>query len=636
MAVNELGEEERLERDSFTSYRQSYHLARESSSNTWGTRLERIVNVIPDKLAFVQGDRKLTWKQFDERVNKLANGLFNLGIKKGERVGIAGFNSIEWMESYFAISKIGAVPFNLNPRATLDEIAYIIKDADAVAMIVEDEYARVIERVIAGIASLRYFIVYGTARSPQYVPHGALDYDILMAKYRARKPKLRYRVTNEDFCYLMYTSEKTGYPKGVVWDGEQRVKGVEQLIYNILLPPFDRYGDEKIFEFLFNLYPLPGLRALSRLSRRFGFIRVVVIRFFRMTWGKGLMADISRRLKKEGVKYVPVCPLFHASAYMQTFGMVAAIGATTVFLPTSYPFNARELLETIEREKVDGVMINGDAFALPILDELKKAKEEGRTYDLSSCRSIASSGVRWSPRTKRELCKFLPQVVVMDAYGCTEFSVGYGSIAVLEDKELPCAGATLPARGGVYSLQVPFKVINRETGKEVTPRTGEVGEFVAAGYVSLGYWKRPADTKKAFRVIDGRRCFFTGDDGYIDEKLRFCLIGRGGKECIDTGEEKVYSEEIEEFIKSHPKVRDAAVVGVPDKELGQVLAAVIEGDKEEELSERDVVEYCSQGLPAHKIPKHVMLVVSLPREATGKVEKRVLKEFVESRLGGEA
>ena len=91
-----------------------------------------------------------------------------------------------------------------------------------------------------------------------------------------------------------------------------------------------------------------------------------------------------------------------------------------------------------------------------------------------------------------------------------------------------------------------------------------------------------------------------------------------------------------EVIKSHPKVRDAAVMGVPDKELGEVLAAVIELDEGEELSEHDVVKYCSQSFPAHKIPKHVMFVVSLPREATGKMEKRVLREFVESRLGSEA
>jgi len=635
MSVSELGEDERLAKDSFTSYRRSY-FAGGRSNNTWGARLERIVQVIPDKLAFVQGDRRLTWKQFDERVNSLSNALLDLGIKKGERVGIAGFNSIEWMESYFAISRIGAVPFNLNPRAALDEIAYVIRDADAVAMIVEDEYARVIERVIEGIASSRHFIVYGVGKSPQCIPHGALDYDDLMTKYPSRKPRLRYRVTNEDFCYLMYTSEKTGYPKGVVWDGEQRVKGVEQLVYNVLLPSFDRYGDAKIFEFLFNLYPLPGLRTLYRLSRRFGFIRVAVIRFFRMTWGSGLMADVSRRLKKGGIKYIPVCPLFQASAYVQTFGNIAAIGATTVFLPTPYPLDARELLETIEREKVDGIMINGDAFALPILDELKKAKKEGRIYDLSSCRSITSSGVGWASRTKKELCEFLPQVVVMDAYGCTEFSIGYGSAAILEDKELPCAGATLPAKGGVYSLQAPFKVINRETGREVKSGTGELGEFVAEGYVSLGYWKRPVLTRRVFRVIDGRRCFFTGDDGYVDERLRFRFVGRGGKERINVGGEKVYSEEIMEVIKSHPKVRDAAVMGVPDKELGEVLAAVIELDEGEELSEHDVVKYCSQSFPAHKIPKHVMFVVSLPREATGKMEKRVLREFVESRLGSEA
>ena len=621
-----------LSYDSFVDYRQSYR-GGGRANNTWGARLEMLATVIPDKLAFVQGDRRLTWKQFNERVNRLANALLDLGIKKEERVGIAGFNSIEWMESFFAISKIGAVPFNLNPRVALDEVAYVIRDADAVAMIVEDEYASIIARITTSIASLRHLIVYDIGKLPQHVSSGAVVYEDLMAKYPSTRPKLGYKVTNEDFCYLMYTSGTTGYPKGAVWDGEQRVKGAEQLIYNVLLPSFDRYRDAKIFEFLFNLYPLWVFKVLYHLSARFSFVVMAILRFLRMTWGSTFMIKVSRRIKKEGVKYVPVCPLFHASAYMQTFGNIAATGATTVFLPTPYPFNPRELLETVEREKVDGIMINGDAFAMPILDELKKAKKDGRTYDFSSWRSIISSGVRWAYRVKKALLEFLPQVVVVDVYGCTEFSISYSSVAVLEDKEVLHAGAMLPARGGAYSRQAPFKVINPETGKEVKPGTGEMGEFVAGGYVSLGYWKRPTKTRSAFKVVDGQRYFFTEDDGYVDEQLYFHFIGGGGKQVVNTSGKKVYSEEVKEAIKSHPKVRDAVVIGVPDKELGEVLVAVIELEEGEELTEHDVVKYCSQSLPAHKIPKQVMFVVSLPREATGKMEKRVLKEFVRSRLG---
>jgi len=619
-----------ISEDSFSNYRRKYSVGYKSN-HTWRGKLENIVKAIPDRLAFVQGERRLTWKQFDGRVNRLANALSGLGIKKEDRVGIAGFNSIEWMESYFGISKIGAVPFNINPRAALDELGYVIEDADAVAIIVEDDYAPIIERVTEGIASLKHIIVYGVGKPAQNIHRGALIYEDLLAKYPPTKPELDYKITNEDFCYLMYTSGTTGYPKGVVWDGEQRVKGVEMLIYNVLVPAFERIDNDKIFEFVFSLYPMPLLRVSRPLSR-LGLFRWMLFRFFKTIWGSTLMITESRRLLKEGVKYVPVCPLFHASAYMQTFGNIVASATTTVFLPTPYPFNARELLEVMEKEKVNGIMINGDAFAMLILDELKKVRAEGRKYDLSTWRAIISSGVRWFPRVKKELCELLPQVVIMDVYGCTEFGIAYSSAAVLEDKETPLAGATLPARGGLYPLQSPFRVVNPETGGDVKPGMGEMGEFAAGGYVALGYWKCPEKTRSSFRVIEGKRYFFTGDDGYVDKELRFSFVGRG-KEVITIGGEKVYAEEVKEVIKSHPKVRDAAVVGVPDRELGEALAAIVELEKGEDLTEEEIAGHCRQSLPAHKVPRYVMFVVSLPREVTGKMEKRVLKEFAEGRLG---
>jgi len=624
-----------LRRDSFDNYRQRYR-RKGRSDQTWGAKLELLAKTIPDRLAFIQGGRRLTWKQFNGRVNRLANALLDLRIKKGERVGIAGFNSIEWMESFFAISKIGAVPFNINPLAALDEIEYMIGDADAVAVIMEDEYARTIARITTFIASLRHLIVYGRGELHQPLPEGALVYEDLLAEHSSTKPKLDYKVTNEDFCCLVYGSAKGAYtyPMGVVWDNAQGVKGVEWRFWNVLLPLLDRVQNNKIWTFLINLCPVRLFKLLKPVRSR-SWAKWIIVTFIKMTRGSAFMVKQIAQGKQEETKSMPVSPLFYSATYMQTFTNIVACVTTTVFLSTTYPFNSRQLLETIEREKVDNIMINGDAFAMPIVDELKKAKEEGRTYDLVSWRGVISSGVRWSPRVKRELCQLLPQLVIVDTYGCTEFTPAYSSAAVLEDNDMPPVGATLRAKGGLYSIQAPFKVINRETGKEVEHGTGEMGEFVAEGYVALGYWKRPEETKKCFKVVGRRRHFFTGDDGYVDKHLRFCFVGKGG-DVVSIGGEKVYGEEVKVVIKTHPKVRDAAVVGVPDRELGEALAAIIELEKGEKLSERDVVKYCSQSLPAHKIPKHVMFVVSLPREATGKMEKRVLREFVESRLGSEA
>lgn len=626
-----------ISQDYFFNYRRKYPGGKKSD-NTWGGRLERIVKTVPNKLAFVQGDRRLTWKQFDEEVNRFANALVDLGIKKEERVGIAGFNSIEWMVSYFAISRIGAVPFDLNPQRPLEELSYVIEDADAAAMIVEDEYAPIIERVTRGIVPPRHLIVCGIGRSPQHVPSTAVAYGDLVAKYPPTKPRLGYEVTNEDFCSLVYTEGPTAYPRGKVWDGETKVRGVERLIYNGFLPIIARINEEKVFALANTIFPLPKHKALHPLMRRLfslGISRMALAKLVGKFVGGRLLIKLGRRVSSEGFKFLPVCPLFLGSAYNQTLGQIVAYGTCTVFLRTPYPFSPTELLETIEKERVNGILIAGDTHAIPILEELQGAKKEGRAYDLSSLMCITSLGVRLAPRILRELHKYMPQVVVINAYGCAEVSIAYSIIATSADEEISGAGAMLPARGGVYSLQAPCKVIDPETGKEVRPGSGEIGEFIAGGYVCLGYWKRPGQTKSDFRVIDGQRYFFTGDDGYVDEGWQFHLVGKGGEELINTGEEKVYSEEVKEVIKSHPEVRDVGVVGIPDDELGEAVAAIIEVVKGGELTARDVIDYCSQSLPGYKIPKHVMFAVSLPRAATGKMERTILKEFVGARLGGE-
>ena len=620
-----------VDRDSFANYRRKYPGGRKSD-NTWGGRLERIVKAIPTRLAFVQGERRLTWKQFDERVNRLANALLALGIKKVERVGIAGFNSIEWLESYFAISRIGAVPFSLNPRFTLDELEYLIEDADAVAMLVEGDYAATIKKVTQKMDFFRNLIVYRAGKPVSDVPSGALIYEDLMTKYPPTKPGLGYQVTNEDFCYLMYSGGTTGYPKGVVYDGETRVKGLETLIYNGFLPVMARISEEKVFAFANTVFPSP--KALSPLLRRLlapGLSRATLARLGRRFLGSATLFKLSRRFDSEGFKFLSVCPLFHGSAYNHVFGQIVAYGSSTVFLPTPYPFSTRELLETIEREKVNGILIAGDAHAIPILEELEKAKKEERVYDLSSLVVIMSSGVGWSAHIKKGLYGFMPQVVILDDYGTTETSIAYSSINTSDDAEILGPGATLPAKG-VYSLQSPYKIISSETGREVEPGSEEVGEFVSMAYLGLGYWKQPKGTERSFRVIEGKKFFFTEDEGYVDEKGQFHFLGRGGNEVILTGGKRVYSEEVEEVIKRHPGVRDAGVVGVPDAELGEAVTAIIEAKKGVEVAEKELIAHCAQNLEGYKVPRHVIPVDFFPREATGKMEKRMLREFARGRV----
>ncbi|HIH40506.1 MAG TPA: AMP-binding protein [Halobacteria archaeon] len=136
--------EREIESDSFEDYRQKY--PDNLPLYTYNSILESIVKTIPSKVAFIQGERRETWKDFDAKTNRIANGLLDLGVKKGERVAISGFNSIEWMEAYIGASKIGLVPVNLNPRFLDDEIRYILDDSDSVVLFIEDRWIDIIEK----------------------------------------------------------------------------------------------------------------------------------------------------------------------------------------------------------------------------------------------------------------------------------------------------------------------------------------------------------------------------------------------------------------------------------------------------------------------------------------------------------
>ncbi len=624
----------RLERDSFSNYRQHYR-GRIKSNNTLGSKLEKLARIIPDGPAFIQGNRRLTWKEFDQQVNRLANALLDLGIKKGERVGVVGFNSIEWMVADFAIAKIGAVSFFLDPKFTFGEIAYVIKDADAVAVIVEGGYASTIARVTEGMLSLRHLIVYEVGKVPQLVPPGAVIYDDLMTRYPSTKPRLSYRVTNEDFAHLEYSLGSAGYYVGAVWDYEWLTKSLMLVILSGYLPIVDRGQEEAAINFRVAMFPMPGYRTLLHLIRPIlglALWKRFYLRFIRRLGGTTLFIKLTRLFRKEGYKVLPACPLFFEASYNPTLGNILVAGSCTVFLPTPYPFDAREFWEVVEGQKVNMAVISGDPFATPIVEELRRVQKVGRRYNLSSLGIMLSSGVTWASHVKKELLELIPYLITIDAYGARGCGVTYASINCSGDEEI----TPLQIRGdrkGIYAFQAPCKVINPETGEEVKSGSEEIGDFLTGGYSALGFWKNPGETKRAFMVVDECKYFYAGDEGYVDERGWFHLVGRKGIEVIRSGEVEVYTDEIEEVIKTHPGVRDAAVVVVADEKLGEAVAAIVDMRKGEELNDEELIKYCHRSLPEDKIPKHVIFVEFIPRSPSGKIDKKVLEEFAEGRLG---
>ena len=605
--------------DSFSNYRQHYPDGKKSD-HTWGHRLEVLARVIPDRIAFIQGERQLTWREFNARVNRLANALLHLGLQKEERVAIMGFNTIEWMESYFAASRIGAVPVNVNPRYVAAELKHIFRDSDASVVIVESSSLGRVQEIRAELPLLRQVIVLG-----REAPAGDLAYETLLEKFPPTPPRLNWTVTNEDFAFLFYTGGTTGYPKGTVWDYESRVRGLDYLVIGAMQPMVDRLVDlpSESYVALSNTFPIPLPEKFFKSAwfrrlreREPGPLLRWVNQKLEGLPGTGLMY----RLGGGKMKFLIAAPLFHGAAYESNFSQLGAAACTSLYLATPHPFNPAELWETVERRQVNMILIVGDAFAIPMVEELER-----KNYRAKSVAIIVSSGVTWSADIKKRFFKHIPGLLTFDSLGTTETSSAFTHLSTSDQKEIPSLRVKLE-KAGVNQT----RCVNPETGQDVAP--GEVGELIYGGYTALGYWKDPEKTARCWRLLEGKRWFFVGDQGTVDEDGCFIFRGRGAL-VINSGGEKVFPEEVEDVLRTHPAIRDCAVVGVPDSRWGEAVTALVEIKPGRNLSSEEVIEFCRGKVAGFKKPKHVVLVAELPRTAAGKLARPGLKKLARERLG---
>jgi acyl-CoA synthetase (AMP-forming)/AMP-acid ligase II len=265
----------------------------------------------------------------------------------------------------------------------------------------------------------------------------------------------------------------------------------------------------------------------------------------------------------------------------------------------------------VERERVKSLTIVGDAFGKPILRALDAEPDR---WDVSSLRVIISSGVMWSKETKDGLLRHNQRLILVDALGSSE-AVGMATSATTADSA---------AASGSFRLAANTRVIT-EDGADVVPGSGELGLVAMSGPMPLGYYKDPEKTAATFRTIDGVRHTIPGDWATVDADGTVRLLGRGSH-CINTGGEKVYPEEVEEVLKLHPEVADAAVVGVPDDHFGEAIRALVEPVPGHSVDEAELIDHVKQRLAAYKAPKRVLSVRSLHRAPNGKLDYNALKE----------
>lgn len=310
-----------------------------------------------------------------------------------------------------------------------------------------------------------------------------------------------------------------------------------------------------------------------------------------------------------GLVTLPLSPLMHGGAQASLLMHLFA-GQLTIMEPKFDPVRTWEL---VDKHKVQMIFMTGDAMARPLIE----AYEEGG-YDGQSLFAIASSAAIFSKAVKERWMEKFPNAVFTDSIGSSE--TGFQGTG-LQD------ASALSSDGPVVSI-APGTVVIDDDDKVLDPATdiGKVGRTAKAGFVPVGYYKDPVKSAKTFVEIDGTRYSIPGDYARIEEGNRLTLLGRGSN-CVNTGGEKVYPEEVEMAVKGHPAVYDVLVVGLPDEKYGQAVHAVVELREGASLELEELREYLRAHLSGYKLPRGLTVVPEIPRNATGKAQYPTAKEM---------
>jgi acyl-CoA synthetase (AMP-forming)/AMP-acid ligase II len=524
---------------------------------TYADIWETVAACIPGEPALVHGDLHRSWADFDRRADGLARHLLDAGCGHQDKVAFYLYNSPEYAEAFFACSKAGLVHVNTNYRYAEDELVYIWENSDAVAVVFQGVFVPTIEHIRHRLPGVRIWLWVDDGTGP--CPDWATPYEEAVATPNGGRVQGPWGRSGDDLV-LLYTGGTTGMPKGVMW----------------------RQGDLFAVTDRTNRRSLPLERDLD---------------------ADGYSPAVRARTTKRGPTSLPACPLMHGTGLFNGTNTLS-LGGSLVTL-TQHRFDVVEFLDTVERERVKSTFIVGDAFAKPILRALDA--EPGR-WDISSLRVIISSGVMWSTETKQGLLGHNGDLILVDTFGSSE-AIGMGSS--VSDRGQAAKTAT-------FTLS-PQSVVVTEDGRLVQPGSGEVGRVGVRGFTPVGYYKDPEKSAATFPVIDGMRYSVPGDFATIEADGSITLLGRGSQ-CINTGGEKVFPEEVEEALKTHPAIHDAVAVGIPDDRFGQAVTAVVEPEAGAAVDEAEVIGHVKAKLAHYKAPKRIFVVDDLERAANGKVD----------------
>ncbi len=528
--------------------------------------LRKNVREIPDNDCIVAPEYNVrwSWREFDRLTSLVARGMLAMNIKKGDHVAIWATNLPEWMLTMFATAKIGAILVTVNTNYKQFELEYLLRQSDAKMLVMMPEN-----------------------RDNNYLDH-ILN---LMPSLREKAP------------------EEAGSPalpflKSVVLIGEHpgRPTGTRQ--FSEFYELAESVPDSRVEELIASA-DTHDVINMQYTSGTTGFPKGVMLTHHNITNNGQFMGD---RMKfTPGDRLLIVVPLFHC------FGCVLGVmtclthGTTIVLMERYNPLKEMEMLVAEKCTAVHGV----PTMFIGMLEHPDFGK-----FDFSHLRTGIMAGSPCPIKAMRDVNTKMHMSEITIVFGQTESSPGMTQSSADDPLELRVStvGKLLPCTEG--------KIINPETGLE-QPR-GVPGEIVTRGYLVMkGYYKMPEATRQA---IDPEGWLHTGDIGTMDEEGNFRITGRL-KDMIIRGGENIYPREIEEFLYTHPAIRDVQVVGVPDEKYGEEVLACVILRAGMEATQEEIIQFVKGGMSRFKSPRYVIFMDSFPMTASGKIQKYKLREM---------
>ncbi len=530
---------------------------------------------VPERTALVCGPARRTYGELDARADRLAHHLRAAGIGPGDRVALDLRNAPEYHEAMIAAFKLRAVPVNVNFRYVAGELRHVLEVSRASALI----YHRSVADAVAGVGDLVEDMVTVLAvddlddatPGTAAVPGSQPYTDALDA---APKGPVVTEGRSGDDHYLMFTGGTTGLPKGVLWRQEDA-------FYACL-----GGGDPMRIN--------GPVQDLGELADRF----------------------------VDRIVYLPIAPMMHAAAQWTTFMWLFA-GGTNVLVPGS--FDAEAAWDLVTREGVNILTVVGDAVAKPLLDALDAHPER---WDTSSLYAIGNGAAPLSASLRTRLVEAFPGCVITDGMGSSESGVQGAARAQPGES----ASGSAPSRGvATFTVGDTTTVLDDDL-HPVERGSGQVGRLATSGHIPLGYDGDPEKTAETFVTVDGVRWVLSGDMCTVDADGTVHLLGRGSQ-CINTGGEKVYPEEVEGVLHGHPGVADVLVVGVDDERWGSAVVAVVAPADPADPPTLDALrDHSRSDLAGYKLPKHLVLVDRVQRTPAGKADYRWAAEAARTHL----